>query len=43
MWKRLIRRAESVRPDQPTVFLDAPAVGYVSADHVLAVCGTTEH
>jgi hypothetical protein len=34
---------EAVRPDQPTVVLDAPAVGYVSAGHSLAVCGATQH
>src|SRR4029077_9079946 len=41
--KYLIRDAEAVCPDQPTVFLDAPAIGYVSTDHLLAVCGTTQH
>jgi hypothetical protein len=41
--KRLIRSAEAVRPDQPTIFLDAPAIGYMSADHLLAVCSTTQH
>jgi hypothetical protein len=43
VWKHLIRGAEPVSPDQPTVFLNAPAIGYVSADHLLPVCGTTQH
>src|SRR4029077_8824358 len=41
--KRLIRGAEAVRPDQPTVFLDAPAIVYVPTDHLLAVRGATQH
>src|SRR5262249_26010595 len=41
--KRLIRGAESVRPDEPTVFLDSPAIAYVPADHRLAERGATQH
>src|SRR4029077_18716879 len=41
--KRLIRGAEAVRPDQPTVFLDAPAIVYVPADHLLPVRGAPHH
>src|SRR5262249_46610462 len=41
--KHLIRNAETVRHHQPTIFLDAPAISYVPADHLLAVCGTTQH
>jgi hypothetical protein len=41
--KRLICGAEAVRPNQSTVFLLAPAIGYMSAEHVLAMCGATKH
>jgi hypothetical protein len=34
---------KAVCPDEPSVFLDAPAIGYVSADHLLAVRGATQH
>jgi hypothetical protein len=39
--KHLIGDEEAVRPDQPIVFLDAPAISYVPTSHLLAVCGTT--
>ena len=41
--KHLVGDAEAVRPDQPAVFLDAPAIGYVPADHLLAVRGASQH
>src|SRR5262249_57557956 len=41
--KRFIRDVQAVRPDQPIILPDAPAIGYVSADHFLAVGGTTKH
>src|SRR5262245_32730665 len=41
--KLLIRDTEVVRPDEPTVFLDAPAIAYVPADQLLAERGATQH
>src|SRR5882672_12595696 len=41
--KRLVRRAESVCPDQPSIFLDTPAFAYVSASDLLAMCDTPQH
>src|SRR5262249_29508903 len=41
--KRLIRDVEAVRPYQPIVLPDAPAISYAPANHPLAVCGATEH
>jgi hypothetical protein len=41
--KYFISGTKTVRPDEPSVFLDAPAIGYVSADHLFAVRGTTQH
>jgi hypothetical protein len=41
--KYLIGDEKVVRPDQPIVFLDAPAIVNMPASHLLAVCGTTQH
>src|SRR5262249_61176197 len=41
--KGLIRDAKAVRPDQPTIFLDAPSIGYMAADYLLAMRGATQH
>src|SRR5262249_31758537 len=43
MWKDLICGAEGIRPDEPAVLPDAPAVGYVSTDHLLSVSDATQH
>src|SRR5215468_10754702 len=41
--KTLVGDAEAVSPNQPTVFLDAPSLGYLSANHLLAVCRAAQH
>src|SRR5260370_28653284 len=43
MRKHPVRDAEGVRPDQPGVFLDTPAISYIPADYLLAVRGATKH
>src|SRR6266852_1040958 len=40
LWKHPVGDAEAIRPDQPAVLLDPPAIGYVSADHFLTMRGT---
>src|SRR5262249_22065710 len=41
--KHFIIDAEAVRPDQPTVLPDAPAIADVPAGHFLAAGCTAEH
>src|SRR5262249_59597016 len=43
MGKYVLADAEAVRPDQSTVFFDAPTVCYMAANDLLAVGGTTQH
>jgi hypothetical protein len=41
--KTLVGDAKAVSPNQPTVFLDAPSLGYLSPNHLLAVCRAAQH